>query len=127
MSQEPHETLESLRVPTKEEKKVKRILTNLNFVLMSSFNRVVMCCIDNTRITIKKPDIYRVHHADTCIYFGVPCAQEPVQQAQEHTTTELGLLHGYLVELRSDLSGQEVRLSTVCLLYTSTIYLFTNE
>ena len=35
------------------------------------------------------------------------------KQLQEHTTAELGLLHGDLGELCCDLNGQEVRLSTV--------------
>ena len=38
---------------------------------------------DSMLITIQKPDVYRLPDIDSYIFFGVPCAQEPDQQAQE--------------------------------------------
>ena len=108
MNQEPDDTPESIRIPTKEEKKARRILTKLNLVPMSGFNSVVMRCTDNTLITIKKPDVYRLPNTDTYIFFGVPCAQEPGQQAQEAAARRFKIQEFLQQALGND-----------CLLYTS--------
>lgn len=68
---------------SKEEKKARRILLQLNIIPMLGFRRVVMRRTDNTLIIIDDPELYRPHNSDTYIIFGVPRCQEPLEQAQQ--------------------------------------------
>lgn len=82
IQQEPEDTSGRFKLP-KEEKKARRVLSQLNMIPMTGFTRVVMRRTDNTLIVIDEPELYKPPNCNTYIVFGVPRCQEPLEHAQE--------------------------------------------